>query len=90
MGKGAIVDDTKDPYNPGIPLPALPMPSPEADLPLATMTKQRLLELGPSGEEDAEDLRQNLSALAARNGLLWLGGDEAIPISVVVRSRCLH
>ena len=76
LGKGAAVDATKSPYNAGIPLPALPMPSPEADLPLATTTQQRLLELGPSGEEDAEDLRQNLSALAARNGLLWLGGDE--------------
>lgn len=76
LGKGAAVDGTKDPYKPGIPMPALPMPFPEADLPLATTTQQRLLELGPSGEEDAEDLRQNLSALAARNGLLWLGGDE--------------
>ncbi len=52
------------------------MPFPEADLPLATTTQQRILELGSSGDKDAEDLMQNLSALAARNGLLWLGGDE--------------
>jgi hypothetical protein len=58
LGKGAAVYGTKYPYNAGIPLPALPMPSPEADLPLATTTQQRLLELGPSGEEDIEELRQ--------------------------------
>lgn len=52
------------------------MPFPEADLPLAPTTQQRILELGPSGEKDAKDLTQNLSALAADNGLLWLGGDE--------------
>ncbi len=52
------------------------MSDPEADLSLATPTKQRILELGPTGDEDAEDLVQNLSALAARDGLLWLGGDE--------------
>ncbi|MCP9842068.1 DUF3616 domain-containing protein [Synechococcus sp. J7-Johnson] len=52
------------------------MPDPEADLPLATPpTQQRILELGPS-DKDAEYLQQNLSALAARDGLLWLGGDE--------------
>jgi hypothetical protein len=51
------------------------MPDPEADLPLATLAQQRILELGPP-DKDAEDLQQNLSALAARDGLLWLGGDE--------------
>jgi hypothetical protein len=52
------------------------VPFPEADLPLATTTQQRILELGPSDDKDAQELTQNLSALAARNGLLWLGGDE--------------
>ncbi len=52
------------------------MPVSEADLPLATPTQQRILELGSAGDKEAEDLRQNLSALAARDGLLWLGGDE--------------
>jgi hypothetical protein len=52
------------------------MPDPEADLPLATPTQERILELGSSGDKDAGDLMQNLSALAARDGLLWLGGDE--------------
>jgi len=57
-------------------LPALQVPFAEADLPLAPPTQQRILELGPSGDKDAEDLMQNLSALAAHDGLLWLGGDE--------------
>jgi len=52
------------------------VPFPEADLPLATPTQQRILELGPSRDKDAEDLMQNLSALAAHDRLLWLGGDE--------------
>ena len=52
------------------------MPIPEADLPLANPTQQRILELGPSGDKDAEDLMQNLSSLAAHDGILWLGGDE--------------
>jgi hypothetical protein len=38
-----------------------------------TPTEQRILELGPSGDNHAGDLTQNLSALAADNGLLWLG-----------------
>ncbi len=38
-----------------------------------TPTEQRILELGPSGDKHAGDLTQNLSALAAENGLLWLG-----------------
>ena len=29
--------------------------------------------MGPSGDKDAEDLTQNLSALAADNGLIWSG-----------------
>jgi hypothetical protein len=52
------------------------VPFPEADIPLATTTQQRILELGPSDDKDAQELTQNLSALAARNGILWLGGDE--------------
>jgi hypothetical protein len=52
------------------------MVTPEADLPLATPLCQRTLDLGAIGPEDAHDLSQNLSALAAHDGWLWLGGDE--------------
>ena len=69
LGKGAAVDVTKHPYNKGINLPTLQVPFPEADLPLATTTQQRILELGPSDDKDAQKLTQNLSALAARNAL---------------------
>lgn len=48
----------------------------EADLPLATATRQRTLELDAIKAKDAKDLVQNLSALAARDGRMWLGGDE--------------
>ena len=76
VGERAAVDATQCPITTGNTLPALQVPFPEANLPLAIPTQQRILELGPSGDKDAEDLRQNLSALAAHNGLLWLGGDE--------------
>lgn len=52
------------------------MPRSESDLPLAASSQQRLLELGRSGDRKTEDLQQNLSALASRAGMLWLGGDE--------------
>ncbi len=55
------------------------MPELVADLPLALPTHQRLLELSPSEASDAseaKELRQNLSALVARERVLWLGGDE--------------
>jgi hypothetical protein len=52
------------------------MPRTEADLPLAAWSHRRLLELSPSIDTEAEELRQNLSALAAHDGVLWLGGDE--------------
>jgi hypothetical protein len=48
----------------------------EADLPLAIPHRQRTLDLGALDAEDATALSQNLSALAARDGRLWLGGDE--------------
>jgi hypothetical protein len=48
----------------------------EADLPLATPKRQRTLELDAIAGDDARDLVQNLSALAARDGRIWLGGDE--------------
>ncbi|WP_094585140.1 DUF3616 domain-containing protein [Synechococcus sp. BO 8801] len=48
----------------------------EADLPLASSAVQRVLELGVSGDKDQEKFLGNLSALASRNGDLWLGGDE--------------
>ena len=54
----------------------LPMHHPEADLPLARCCHQRILSLGEAGDKEVEDLQQNLSALASRNGVLWLGGDE--------------
>ncbi len=57
-------------------LPPFPMPEPAADLPLAVPTHQRLLELSPSKDTEAEELRQNLSALVALDRVLWLGGDE--------------
>lgn len=47
-----------------------PMHHPEADLPLARCCHQRILELGNAGDKEAEDLQQNLSALAARDGVL--------------------
>ncbi len=53
----------------------MPTPTPEADLTLAVALHQRTLELDAIGK-DAEDLVQNLSALAARDEVLWLGGDE--------------
>jgi hypothetical protein len=53
----------------------------ETDLLLATPTQERILELGSSGDKEAADLVQNLSALATHDGLLWLGGDEG---------RCLY
>ncbi len=55
------------------------MPTPEADLTLATPLHQRTLELDAianDAEDDAENLVKNLSALAARDEVLWLGGDE--------------
>ncbi|PSB37208.1 DUF3616 domain-containing protein [Aphanothece minutissima] len=52
------------------------MPEPAADLPLAVPTHQRLLELSPAKDTEAEELRQNLSALVALDRVLWLGGDE--------------
>ncbi len=52
------------------------MSEPAAELPLALPTHQRLLELSLSNDMEAEELRQNLSALAAHDGVLWLGGDE--------------
>jgi hypothetical protein len=51
-------------------------PAREADLPLANPSQQRTLELGPSGDKDAEDRMQNLSSSAAHDGILRLGGDE--------------
>lgn len=48
----------------------------EADLPLAIPLRQRTLDLDNLDGDDALDLSQNLSALAARDGKLWLGGDE--------------
>ncbi|MCX5951984.1 MAG: hypothetical protein NTZ40_00450 [Cyanobacteria bacterium] len=47
MGKGAAVDATQCPATTRNTLPALQVPFPEADLPLATTTQQRILELGP-------------------------------------------
>jgi hypothetical protein len=76
LGKGAAVDGSQCLITTGNTLPVLQVPFPEADLPLATTSQERILELGPSGDKDAQQLAQNLSALAARNGLLWLGGDE--------------
>lgn len=52
------------------------MPESAADLPLAVPTHQRLLELSPATDTEAEELRQNLSALVALDRVLWLGGDE--------------
>jgi hypothetical protein len=52
------------------------MPDLEVDLPLAAPTHQCILELGPSADKQAEKLQKNLSALAAHDGALWLGGDE--------------
>jgi hypothetical protein len=52
------------------------MATPEADLPLAIPRSQRCLDLGGLDSDDAEALSQNLSALAAHDGRLWLGGDE--------------
>jgi hypothetical protein len=52
------------------------MPTPEADLPLATPFLQRTLELEGLDPKDAVALVSNLSALAACKELLWLGGDE--------------
>lgn len=49
---------------------------PEVDLPLAAPSHQCILELGPSPDKEAEKLQKNLSALAAHDGALWLGGDE--------------
>ena len=54
----------------------IPMHHPEADLPLARCCHQRILALGDEGDKEVEDLQLNLSALAARDGVLWLGGDE--------------
>ena len=48
----------------------------EADLPLAAVKRQRTLVLDAIAAKDAKKLAQNLSALAARDGRLWLGGDE--------------
>jgi hypothetical protein len=48
----------------------------ETDLPLATPKRQRTLELDAIAGDDARDLVQNLSALAAHDGRMWLGGDE--------------
>ena len=66
----AAVDVPYCPATTGNTLPALQVPFPEADLALATTTQQRILELGPAGDKDVKDLTQNLSALAAHNGLL--------------------
>lgn len=52
------------------------MPEPAADLPLAVPTHQRLLELSAAKDTEAEELRQNLSAVVALDRVLWLGGDE--------------
>lgn len=52
------------------------MPYLEADLPLAIPTQQRILELGSSDDKQVVHLQQNLSAIAAPIGMLWLGGDE--------------
>ncbi|MEA5410276.1 DUF3616 domain-containing protein [Synechococcus sp. BA-120 BA3] len=52
------------------------MPQPAADLPLAVPSHQRLLELSTAQDTEAEELRQNLSALVAIDRVLWLGGDE--------------
>lgn len=57
------------------------MPGCAADLSLASPVLQRSLRLGPANDQDAEDLQHNLSALAGRDGWLWLGGDEG---------RCLY
>lgn len=48
----------------------------EADLPLAAPKRQRTVVLDAIDAKDAKKLAQNLSALAARDGQLWLGGDE--------------
>jgi hypothetical protein len=48
----------------------------EADLPLATPKHQRTLEFDALDGKDARALVQNLSALAARDGRMWVGGDE--------------
>lgn len=61
------------------------MPTPEADLPLATPLLQRTLELDALDLKDAGALVSNLSALAARKELLWLGGDEGRKIYRVER-----
>ena len=47
-----------------------------APLPLAAPSLQRLLHLGADDDNDAADLRDNLSGLAAGDGWLWLAGDE--------------
>lgn len=57
------------------------MPGCAADLSLACPVLQRSLHLGPANDKDADDLKHNLSALAGRDGWLWLGGDEG---------RCLY
>ena len=52
-----------------------------SSLSLARPAHRRPLHLGAKGDDDAKDLRDNLSGLAGRDGWLWLAGDEG---------RCLH
>jgi hypothetical protein len=52
-----------------------------SSLSLARPAQGRPLHLGAKGDDDAKDLRDNLSGLAGRDGWLWLAGDEG---------RCLH
>lgn len=47
-----------------------------AELPLATPLWQRALDVDSLDSKEAEALIGNLSALAARKGVLWVGGDE--------------
>jgi hypothetical protein len=56
------------------------MATSEADLPLASPSLQRTLELNNLDRKEATDLVANLSALAARKGQLWVGGDEGCKI----------
>lgn len=52
-----------------------------SSLSLAGPAHRRQLHLGAKSDDDAKDLRDNLSGLAGRDGWLWLAGDEG---------RCLH
>ena len=66
LGKGAAVDATKSPYNKGLTLPTLQVPFPEADLPLATTTQQRILELGSAASTGCNALANTAMATFAK------------------------